>query len=130
MENSNEKEDMRALIMVFVIWLLLWCVDNRQYFFEYLPHHSDYEIVAAYKAFNGDMRDNIIRVYVPDRDNAIGYIKADYKDKEEKPIYVGYSKERSPHVVRKIPALSKGMIIAGGIIPAAIVQYFFRKKHK
>ena len=51
MENSNEKEDMRALIMVFVIWLLLWCVDNRQYFFEYLPHHSDYEIVAAYKAF-------------------------------------------------------------------------------
>lgn len=32
MENSNEKEDMRALIMVFVIWLLLWCVDNRQYF--------------------------------------------------------------------------------------------------
>ena len=61
MENSNEKEDMRALIMVFVIWLLLWCVDNRQYFFEYLPHHSDYEIVAAYKAFNGDMRDNIIR---------------------------------------------------------------------
>ena len=30
-------------------------------FFEYLPHHSDYEIVAAYKAFNGDMRDNIIR---------------------------------------------------------------------
>ena len=30
MENSNEKEDMRALIMVFVIWLLLWCVDNRQ----------------------------------------------------------------------------------------------------
>ena len=28
MENSNEKEDMRALIMVFVIWLLLWCVDN------------------------------------------------------------------------------------------------------
>lgn len=70
MENSNEKEDMRALIMVFVIWLLLWCVDNRQYFFEYLPHHSDYEIVAAYKAFNGDMRDNIIRVYVPDRDNS------------------------------------------------------------
>ena len=100
MENSNEKEDMRALIMVFVIWLLLWCVDNRQYFF------------------------------VPDKDNAIGYIKADYKDKEEKPIYVGYSKERSPHVVRKTPALSKGMIIAGGIIPAAIVQYFFRKKHK
>ncbi len=30
------------------------------------------------------MRDNIIRVYVPDRDNAIGYIKADYTDKEEK----------------------------------------------
>ena len=30
--------------------------------------------------------------------NAIGYIKADYTDKEEKPIYVGYSKERSPHV--------------------------------
>ena len=54
MENSNEKEDMRALIMVFVIWLLLWCVDNRQYFFVYLTHHSDYEIVAAYKAFNGD----------------------------------------------------------------------------
>lgn len=49
--------------------------------------------MAAYKAFNGDMRDNIIRVYVPDRDNAIGYIKADYTDKEEKPIYVGYSKE-------------------------------------
>jgi len=93
-------------------------------------YHSDYEIVAAYKAFNGDMRDNIIRVYVPDRDNAIGYIKADYTDKEEKPIYVGYSKERSPHVVRKTPALSKGMILAGGIIPAAIVQYFFRKKHK
>ena len=112
MENSNEKEDMRALIMVFVIWLLLWCVDNRQYFFD------------------GDMRDNIIRVYVLDRDNAIGYIKADYTDKEEKPIYVGYSKERSPHVVRKTPALSKGMILAGGIIPAAIVQYFFRKKHK
>ena len=63
MENSNEKEDMRALIMVFVIWLLLWCVDNRQYFFEYLPHHSDYEIVAAYKAFNGDKcRDGIYRV--------------------------------------------------------------------
>ena len=116
MENSNEKEDMRALIMVFVIWLLLWCVDNRQYFFVYLPHHSDYEIVAAYKAFNGDMRDNIIRVYVPDKDNAIGYIKADYKDKEEKPIYVGYSKERSPHVVRKTPALSKGMIIALSLI--------------
>ena len=94
MENSNEKEDMRALIMVFVIWLLLWCVDNRQYFFEYLPHHSDYEIVAAYKAFNGDLHHDIIRVYVPDRDNAIGYIKADYTDKEEKPIYVGYSKER------------------------------------
>ena len=54
MENSNEKEDMRALIMVFVIWLLLWCVDNRQYFFVYLPHHSDYEIVVAYKAFNGE----------------------------------------------------------------------------
>lgn len=53
------------------------------------------------------MRDNIIRVYVPDRDNAIGYIKADYTDKEEKPIYVGYSKERSPHVVRKTPALQK-----------------------
>ena len=121
---------MRTLIMVFVIWLLLWCVDNRQYFFEYLPHHSDYEIVVAYKAFNGDMRDNIIRVYVPDRDNAIGYIKADYTDKEEKPIYVGYSKERSPHVVRKTPALTKGMILAGGIIPAAVVQYFFRKKHK
>lgn len=83
--------------------------------------------MAAYKAFNGDMRDNIIRVYVPDRDNAIGYIKADYTDKEEKPIYVGYSKERSPHVVRKTPALSKGMIIAGGIIPAAIVQYFLEK---
>ena len=66
--------------------------------------------MAAYKAFNGDMRDNIIRVYVPDRDNAIGYIKADYTDKEEKPIYVGYSKERSPHVVRKTPALSKGMM--------------------
>mgnify|MGYP001724604548 CR=1 FL=1 len=31
---------------------------------------------------------------------------------------------------RKTPALSKGMILAGGIIPAAIVQYFFRKKHK
>ncbi len=130
MENSNEKEDMRALIMVFVIWLLLWCVDNRQYFFEYLPHHSDYEMVAAYKAFNGDLHHDIIRVYVPDRDNAIGYIKADYTDKEEKPIYVGYSKERSPHVVRKTPALSKGMILVGGIIPAAIVQYFFRKKHK
>lgn len=83
--------------------------------------------MAAYKAFNGDMRDNIIRVYVPDRDNAIGYIKADYTDKEEKPIYVGYSKERSPHVVRKTPALSKGMILAGGIIPAAIVQYFLEK---
>ena len=123
MENSNEKEDMRALIMVFVIWLLLWCVDNRQYFF-------DYEIVAAYKAFNGDLHHDIIRVYVPDKDNAIGYIKADYTDKEEKPIYVGYSKERSPHVVRKTPALSKGMILLGGIIPAAIVQYFFRKKHK
>ena len=27
MENSNEKEDMRALIMVFVIWLLL-CEKN------------------------------------------------------------------------------------------------------
>ena len=33
-------------------------------------------------------------------------------------------------LVYKTPALSKGMIIAGGIIPAAIVQYFFRKKHK
>ena len=40
MENSNEKEDMRTLIMVFVIWLLLWGIDNRQYFFEYLPQHS------------------------------------------------------------------------------------------
>ena len=98
-----------------------------QYLFTFCLMHC---ALAAYKAFNGDMRDNIIRVYVPDRDNAIGYIKADYTDKEEKPIYVGYSKERSPHVVRKTPALSKGMILAGGIIPAAIVQYFFRKKHK
>ena len=130
MENSNEKEDMRALIMVFVIWLLLWCVDNRQYFFEYLPHHSDYEIGAAYKAFKGDGRDQNISVNGPYSHTASAYIKADYTDKEEKPIYVGYSKERSPHVVRKTPALSKGMILAGGIIPAAIVQYFFRKKHK
>ena len=94
MENSNEKEDMRTLIMVFVIWLLLWCVDNRQYFFLYLPHHSDYEIVAAYKAFNGDLHHDIIRVYVPDRDNAIGYIKADYTDKVRKGHRTLYVKHR------------------------------------
>ena len=81
MENSNEKEDMRTLIMIFVIWLLLWCIDNRQYFFEYLPHHSDYETVVAYKAFNGNLRNDIIRVYVPDRDNAIGYVRYFFRKK-------------------------------------------------
>lgn len=130
MEKSNEKEAMGALVKVFIIWLLLWCIDNRQYFLEYLPHYSEYETVVAYKAFQGYIRDDIIKVYVPEKDDAIGYIKADFRDKEEKPIYVGYSTTRSPHVVRKRPVLSRGMFSFGWIIPAAMIVYFYRKKKK
>ena len=56
---------------------------------------------------------------------------------EKVTLKLAHNLERS-HVVhqsfeelaKEVKQLSKGMILAGGIIPAAIVQYFFRKKHK
>lgn len=118
----------------FIIALLLFLIfvmENYNYYFHYLPHREDYDLVEAQKSmFQPKSSRNIEIFFYDGKEKVQARVPEAANDAGRDIIRVEYSRLRSPHVIRADYIIKKELCVIGIlVILLQIRRYFLLKKY-